>query len=255
MKTPAVILCLAASAAAIAQTTYKKPATAAARTGSASHTAASSAIKLPPGIPPAPGVVKTAFALRYEDIKVGTGPEAEPQKFYKVKYTGWRAADGVKFDSWDEHREPEMGPDGKPVLDADGKPKMGEPEPAMFPIGIGRMIPGFDQGFTGMHVGGKRRLFVPWQLAYGNRAMPDHGPDHPGIPAKSDLIFDVELVDMTDLPMGPPPGASARPHAAPSGQGSSPSGQPATPPPGDQPATPPPSEKPATPPPGDTPQS
>lgn len=239
MKTSALILCLAATAAATAQTTAKKPAAATARNGAATHSA-SSGIKLPPGVPPVAGVVKTAFALRYEDIKIGTGPEAEPQKFYKVKYTGWRASDGVKFDSWDEHRQPEMGPDGKPVLDADGKPKMGEPEPAMFPIGIGRMIPGFDQGFNGMHVGGKRRLFVPWQLAYGNHAMPDHGPDHPGIPAKSDLIFDVELVDMTDLPMGPPPGAAARPQAVP---------RPATPPdpgsaPSDQPATPPPTDKP-----------
>ena len=75
----------------------------------------------------------------------------------------------------------------------------------------GRLIPGFDQGFAGMHVGGKRRIFIPWQLAYGTREIPAHGADHPGIPAKSDLIFDVELVDVTDMPampqrpMGMPP--------------------------------------------------
>jgi peptidylprolyl isomerase len=202
-------------------------------------------MKLPPNVPPVKGIVKTAFSLRYEDIKIGTGPEAEPQKLYKVKYTGWRAADGVKFDAWDEHPQPVMDKDGKPETDADGKPKMGDPQPAQFPIGIGRMIPGFDQGFIGMHVGGKRRLFIPWQLAYGTRAMPDHGPDHPGIPAKSDLIFDVELVDMTDLQLAPRPGAAPG-QGAPAGAGAG--ARPAAPPPpapgsapADKPATPPPS--------------
>jgi peptidylprolyl isomerase len=52
-----------------------------------------------------------------------------------------------------------------------------------------------------MKVGGQRRLFIPWQLAYGTHAIPEHGPGHPGIPAKSDLIFDVELVDMADIPV------------------------------------------------------
>jgi peptidylprolyl isomerase len=122
-----------------------------------------------------------------------------------------------------------MGPDGKPV--------MGDPVPISIPQGMGRVIPGFDYGLEGMKVGGKRRIFIPWQMAYGTRAMADR-PDHPGIPAKSDLIFDVELVDVTDLPQPPQmprpgggmpgnhpmpggtppphPGASAPPAAAPS---------------------------------------
>jgi peptidylprolyl isomerase len=112
---------------------------------------------------------------------------------------------------------------------------MGDPQPMAFPQGVGRVIPGFDYGLDGMKIGGKRRLFIPWQLAYGTRAMPDR-PDHPGIPAKSDLIFDVELVDMTDMPapmarpgmpgmhpgpggMPPHPGASTQPNAAPSASG------------------------------------
>jgi hypothetical protein len=92
-----------------------------------------------------------------------------------------------------------MGKDGKPELGPDGKPKMGDPQPLAIPQGVGRVIPGFDYGLVGMKIGGKRRIFIPWQLAYGTRAMPDR-PDHPGIPAKSDLIFDVELVEVTDIP-------------------------------------------------------
>jgi peptidylprolyl isomerase len=171
-----------------------------------------------------------AFALRYQDIKIGTGAEAVSMKMYKVKYTGWRAADGVIFDAWDKHPQPVMDKDGKPETGADGKPKMGQPEPASFPVGMGRMIPGFDQGFNGMHVGGKRRLFIPWQLAYGTRVIPDHDAEHPGIPAKSDLVFDVELVEMDDLPM--PASHPAIPGAAP--KPSSPS----TPPPAGAPSTP-----------------
>ena len=91
--------------------------------------------------------------------------------------------------------------------------------PREFPQGFGRLIPGFDQGFTGMKVGGKRRIFIPWQLGYGAREMPDRGADHPGIPAKSDLVFDVELVEMADLPSTPPghPGMGGMPGGAPRG--------------------------------------
>ena len=160
-------------------------------------------IKLPPGIPPVKGLRKTAFVLQYQDIKIGTGAVAEPGKLFKVLYTGWRAADGVKFDSSADHRQPLRDKDGKPVLGDDGKPKLDVEQPMPFPQGMGRVIPGFDQGFGGMKVGGKRRIFIPWQLAYGTRAMPEHGPDHPGIPAKSDLIFDVELVEVADMPTAP----------------------------------------------------
>jgi peptidylprolyl isomerase len=147
------------------------------------------------------GIVKTAFSLRYQDIKIGTGPDAEPNKLYKVYYTGWLAAGGHKFDSSYDHRSPVIGADGKPELDENGKPKMGDPQPISIPQGFGRVIPGFDQGFTGMKVGGKRRLFIPWQLAYGARGRPGPDAGHPGIPPKADLIFDVELVDVSDLQM------------------------------------------------------
>ena len=54
-----------------------------------------------------------------------------------------------------------------------------------------------------MRIGGKRRIFIPWQLAYGAIGRP--GPDaaHPGMPPKSNLIFDVELLDVSDLPAQP----------------------------------------------------
>jgi len=172
-----------------------------------------SGIKLPLGVPPVKGLVKVAFALRYQDIKIGTGPAAEPGKLYKVHYTGWRAADGVKFDSsYDHPGQPIKDKDGKPVLGLDNKPKLGDPQPLTFPQGMNRVFPGFDNGFVGMHVGGKRRLFIPAPLAYGGRAMPDRGPEHPGIPANSDLIFDVELVDVADMPTPPNhPGMGAMP--------------------------------------------
>jgi peptidylprolyl isomerase len=228
MRHSALILFLAAASVAATAQTPAKPA---APTSTAPHpAAASSAIKLPPGVPPARGIVKTAFTLRYQDIKIGTGAVAESNKLYKVHYTGWRAADGVKFDSsFDHPGPPVMDKDNKPVMGDDGKPKHGDPQPMQFPQGMGRLIPGFDQGFAGMKVGGKRRLFIPWQLAYGTRDMPARGADHPGIPPKSDLIFDVELVDVSDMPAAPnrpgmggmpggrplPPGSAPRPGATP----------------------------------------
>jgi peptidylprolyl isomerase len=246
MKNTALILLLAASTvAASAQTPAKpaapaakpathtaKPATTAAKPATPATKPATTAAKLPFGVP-APNVPavrtlkKTAFSLQYQEIKIGTGADAEPNKVYKIYYTGWRAADGVKFDSTDDHRAPVKDKDGKPVMDENGKPKLGDAEPMQFPQGMGRLIPGFDQGFSGMKIGGKRRLFIPWQLAYGTHEIPDHGPDHPGIPAKSDLIFDVELVGITDLPAQPGrPGMTpgmhpqvARPAGAPPAQG------------------------------------
>lgn len=200
----ALFLIAAASVTAYAQTAAKpathKPATAARATTHAA--AATTSVKLPAGIPPASGPVVTAFALRWQDIKIGTGPEAEPRKIYKVHYTGWLAADGHKFDSsYDHPGMPIVDKDGNMERDEKGQVKLSGPQPISFPQGMGRVIPGFDQGFAGMRVGGKRRLFIPWQLAYGALGRP--GPDaaNPGIPPKADLIFDVELVEQSDLTM------------------------------------------------------
>ena len=241
-KSVLILFLVAGTAAAIAQTAAKPAAPAA----TAPHAAAaSSALKLEPaGLPPARGIVKSAFTLRYKDIKLGTGADAEPNKMYKVQYTGYlgnngRPDDGHKFDSsYDHPGQPEKDKDGKPVLGADGKPKLGDPQPMAFPQGMGRLIPGFDQGFYGMKIGGKRRLFIPWQLAYGAKGRP--GPDaaHPGIPPKADLIFDIELVEVADLPTPPqrpgpggrpmPPGAAPHPGAPTAGAPGAP-GAPLTP--------------------------
>jgi len=227
-RTIAIFLIAAASAAAFAQTAAKpathsaKPAGTAARPA-VTHPAATAtgSVKLPPGVPPATGPVVTAFSLRYQDIKIGPGPDAEPREIYKVHYTGWLAADGRKFDSsYDHPGQPTMDKDGKMERDEKGEVKLSGPQPISFPQGMGRVIPGFDQGFTGMKVGGKRRIFIPWQLAYGALGRP--GPDaaNPGIPPKADLIFDIELVDQSDLTM-----PANHPMINPTGQ----SQQPATP--------------------------
>jgi len=270
MKHLALVLSAAASAAIAGAQAPAKPASSAttAKPATATHTAG--ALALPPGVPRVHGIVKTEFSLRYEDFKVGTGAVAEPNKLYKVLYTGYLASDGHKFDSSDDHRRPVLDKDGKPELGPDGKPKLGDPEPLTFPQGFGRLIPGFDQGFYGMRIGGKRRLFIPWQLAYGDRGHP--GPDaaHPGIPPKADLIFDIELVDVSDMPMptrpgmgrmpmrpmpprpGAPgaPGSPATPGSAPApGSGASPGAAPNPPSPGapaaGQPAAAPPAGNPA----------
>src|SRR6185437_8768078 len=113
-------------------------------------------------------------------------PLAETHKWYTVRYTGW-LTDGTKFDSSYDH------PGG---------------EPFTFPDGAKRVIIGWDTGFEGMHVGGKRRLYVPYQLAYGELGHP------PVIPAKANLVFDIQLVSMSDNPPeepAPTPAHAPRP--------------------------------------------
>ena len=152
-----------------------------------------------------------SVTLGYIDTKIGTGELAQPHKFYTVHYTGY-LTDGTKFDS-----------------------SVDRGEPITFPYGQHRVILGWDTGFEGMHVGGKRRLFVPYQLAYGEAGKP------PAIPAKSELIFDVELVGQSDTPPAPkapspspassaPAGASAQPGAPAEHPATQPTGAAGTPP-------------------------
>jgi len=114
----------------------------------------------------------TQYSMRYIEVAAGTGALAEPGKIFVVQYTGW-LRDGTKFDSSLDH--------GAPISFEQGKRKV---------------IPGWDAGFEGMHVGGKRRFFIPYQLAYGEKGRGK-------IPPKAELIFDVELIDVKDLPPEP----------------------------------------------------
>jgi peptidylprolyl isomerase len=129
---------------------------------------------VPKTIPAVTTPLKYEFALRYQDITVGTGDLAALGNVYKVHYTGW-LEDGTKFDSSYDR--------GQPIE---------------FMQGAHRVITGWDEGFEGMHVGGKRRLFIPWQLAYGEQGRGQ-------IPPKANLIFDIELVDQHDI-HAPAPG-------------------------------------------------
>lgn len=140
--------------------------------------------KLPSNIPVVSGETKIAFALRYIDIAPGTGAPVEPRKCVYAHYTGW-LTDGTKFDS-----SRDTTPTGQPRT------------PISFPQGARRVIAGWDAGFEGMRVGGQRRLFIPYQLAYGELGRP------PVIPPKSELIFDVEVMALADTlprPMTAPP--------------------------------------------------
>lgn len=212
MKLTVFTALLLAATVAAAQTATKTAPKAAAHSA---HAAVRST--LPTGIPPVKALTKTVFALRYQDVKIGTGPVAEPNKLYKVAYTGWLASDGRKFDSSYDHPATPVIDEktGQPVKDADGKVKTAAAQPIIFPQGFGRVIPGWDQGFEGMRVGGKRRLFIPYQLAYGAKGRPTGDPKNPGIPAKADLIFDIELVEVFDFPKpAEPPAPPAHPAAA-----------------------------------------
>ena len=111
-------------------------------------------------------VVTTDSGLKYVDVKVGDGKEAKKGDKVVVHYTG-RLKDGTKFDS-----------------------SLDRKEPFSFPLGGGRVIKGWDEGVAGMKVGGKRKLTIPADLAYGKRGFP------PVIPADAELTFQVELLEV-----------------------------------------------------------
>ena len=114
---------------------------------------------------PAPAPQAQATELKIEDTKVGTGAEAKSGDLVTVNYTGY-LTDGTKFDS---------------SLDSG--------QPFKFTIGQGEVIAGWDQGFAGMKVGGKRKLTIPPELGYGAQ-----GAGGGVIPPNATLVFDVELM-------------------------------------------------------------
>ena len=135
---------------------------------------------LPTNIPPVSGDKQTLYALEYIDVVEGKGALAEIRRCAYAHYTGW-LLDGTKFDS-----SRDTLPNGTPR------------EPIAVPLGARRVIPGWDSGFDGMRVGGQRRLFIPWQLAYGESGRGI-------IPPKAPLIFDIELMAVADTVTRPAP--------------------------------------------------
>jgi FKBP-type peptidyl-prolyl cis-trans isomerase FkpA len=107
-------------------------------------------------------MTQTASGLHFMDLVAGEGDEAVPQRTVTVHYTGW-FLDGEKFDS-----------------------SLDRGQTFDFLLGAGQVISGWDEGVAGMRVGGKRRLVIPPNLAYG-------AGGRPGIPPNSTLVFDVEL--------------------------------------------------------------
>jgi hypothetical protein len=110
--------------------------------------------------------VTTSSGLKYLVMKNGKGKQAKEGMAVEVHYTGY-LTDGKKFDSSRDR--------GVPIE---------------FTLGEGQVIKGWDEGIALMRVGGKMRLIIPPELAYGSRAVGDV------IPANSTLIFDVELMSV-----------------------------------------------------------
>ena len=100
-----------------------------------------------------------------EDIKLGTGSAVKDGDTISVHYIG-TLLNGQKFDS-----------------------SVDRGEPFSFRVGDGQVIAGWEQGILGMKTGGRRRLVIPADLAYGSQAV---GP----IPANSPLIFEIELLEI-----------------------------------------------------------
>jgi len=111
-----------------------------------------------------PKVVTTKSGLKYQELKEGTGNTAKAGDTVEVHYTGW-LKDGKKFDSSVDRKQP-----------------------FSFKLGAGMVIKGWDEGVAGMKEGGKRKLIIPSDLAYGADGRP------PVIPKDAELTFEVELL-------------------------------------------------------------
>lgn len=118
--------------------------------------------------PPGTGKVhKLASGLVYQDVVIGNGKMADPGLAVSVHYTGW-LMDGTEFDS-----------------------SVRRGQSYQFVLGSGRVIQGWEQGIKGMRVGGKRKLTVPPDLAYGTE-----GFGGGTIPPNATLLFDIELISV-----------------------------------------------------------
>lgn len=118
-------------------------------------------------------MTQTITELVKNDTVVGDGREAEIGFTVSVHYTGWL---------YDENAPDKKGEKFDSSLDRG--------QPFEFPLGAGQVIQGWDQGFAGMKIGGKRTLIIPPEMGYGARGAGGV------IPPNATLIFDVELLDV-----------------------------------------------------------
>ncbi len=112
--------------------------------------------------------VEIGNGLKTWDVTVGDGEPCPPGAFVSMHYAGWLLS-GKLFDS----------------SRASLKPERGEP----LNMSLGGLIAGWQKGVPGMKRGGIRRLYIPYQMAYGESGSPG------GIPPKADLIFEIKLID------------------------------------------------------------
>ena len=117
---------------------------------------------------PATKPMTTSSGLQIVDTKPGAGPSPRAGQTVTVHYTGWLYVNGAKGSKFDS--------------------SVDRNEPFSFPVGQGQVIRGWDEGVGSMNVGGKRKLTIPPDLAYGAKGYPG------AIPPNSTLNFDVELL-------------------------------------------------------------
>jgi hypothetical protein len=128
--------------------------------------------------------------LKVIDLKVGTGQVAKDGENAEVQYTGWL----TNCRQFDSSRNP-------------GRTSF------TFQIGKSQVISGWDEGLLGMKVGGKRKLIIPPDLAYGPQGQTDQTTGATIIPPNATLVFEVELLSVKP---GPSPSPSPSPSASPS---------------------------------------
>ena len=115
-------------------------------------------------------MTETGTGLKFEDTQVGTGASPSKGQTCVMHYTGWLWENGKKGKKFDS--------------------SVDRGRPFEFPLGMGRVIKGWDEGVATMKVGGKRTLLIPPGLGYGDRGAGGV------IPPGATLLFEVELLNV-----------------------------------------------------------